>query len=245
MTRNTPSFDQRVAEWLEDAPNQAPSQVSATVLAALPSIRQRRRGWFPAGGRTTAMPNRLGLLAAAAIVAVVGVVALNLIGRSPGFGSGGPSPTPTQEPTPTPTPTQSVVQLGTITLTKDGCTWEGNPGSLTAALEPVIGTAEFVNETDTFANFGIYRLTEGRTWEEAVSWISDMNAEQHGGPVASTPAGDFATDVGNIDAPERGSYPATLTLNAGVHGVLCSSNEPPPGLVFATYLAGPLEVTVP
>ena len=38
---------------------------------------------------------------------------------------------------------------------------------------------------------------------------------------------------------------ATLTLGSGVHGVLCSSNEPPPGQIFAVYLVGPLEVVGP
>jgi hypothetical protein len=244
MTRNTPTFDQRIAEWLEDDPNRAPSQVAATVLAALPSIRQRRRGWLFAGGRTLTMPNTMRAVAAIAVVAIVGLAAVLLL--RPPLGPGGPavSPSPTPLPAETPAATQSVVQLGTITLTDDGCTWEGNPGSLAAAVEPVIGNVDFVNETDTFANFGTYRLTEGRTWEEAASWASDMNDEQHGGPVASAPAGDFAAAVGNVDAPQRGSYRGTLTLNAGVHGVLCSSNEPPPGLIFAIYLAGPLEVTV-
>ena len=52
------------------------------------------------------------------------------------------------------------------------------------------------------------------------------------------------TDVGSVDAPERKQYPATLTLNRGTHGIVCSSNEPPPGLVFAVYLVGPLDVAV-
>ena len=30
MTRLTPEFDQRIAEWLEDDPGQAPSQVAVS-----------------------------------------------------------------------------------------------------------------------------------------------------------------------------------------------------------------------
>ena len=50
MNRSTElDFDQRIADWLEDDPNLAPRQVIETVLAAYPSIPQRRRApWrFP------------------------------------------------------------------------------------------------------------------------------------------------------------------------------------------------------
>ena len=42
-----PTFDQRLADWLEDDPSTAPREVLATVLAALPSIDQRRRSRAP------------------------------------------------------------------------------------------------------------------------------------------------------------------------------------------------------
>jgi hypothetical protein len=238
----TPEFDQRIADWLEDDPNLAPSQVTATVLAALPSIQQRRRGWFRADGRTFAMPSAMRAVAAIAIVAIVGVAALTVLNRAPGQGGPAPSPTLSPPPTATPVPTPTVVDLGTITLTDEACTWAGNPGSVEAASTPMIGRVAVVNETDTFANFGIYRLNDGHTWEEAADWVLAENAALHGGP--SHPPQDFATDVGTIDAPDRGQYPGTLTLDAGTHGVVCSSNEPPPGLVFAAYLVGPLEVAV-
>jgi hypothetical protein len=243
MTRATPEFDQRIADWLEDDPNLAPSQVTATVLAALPSIHQRRRGWFHAGGRTFPMPNSMRAFAAIAIVAVVGVAALTLLRSAPGPGGPGPSPTPSPIPTASPIPTQAVVDLGTITLTNDGCSWAGNPGAIVAPFAPLIGRVAVVNETDTFANFGIYRLDDGRTWAEAAAWIAAENDALHGGP--SNPPIDFVTDVGSIDAPESRQYAATVTLDArGTHGIVCSSNEPPPGLVFATYVVGPLEVTI-
>jgi hypothetical protein len=86
MTRTTPEFDQRIAHWLEDDPDRAPSQITETVLAALPSIRQRRRGWFRVGGRTFSMPSSMRLAAAVALVAVVGVGALAYINRGPTTG---------------------------------------------------------------------------------------------------------------------------------------------------------------
>ena len=52
MNRSTElDFDQRIADWLEDDPNLAPLQAIETVLAAYPSIPQRRpmgrRGGLP------------------------------------------------------------------------------------------------------------------------------------------------------------------------------------------------------
>ena len=43
MNRSTePDFDQRIADWLEDDPSLAPTPGDETVLAAYPSIPQRR-----------------------------------------------------------------------------------------------------------------------------------------------------------------------------------------------------------
>jgi hypothetical protein len=42
MTTTNPYFDDRIADWLEDDPTVAPAQVLDTVLAAVPSISQRR-----------------------------------------------------------------------------------------------------------------------------------------------------------------------------------------------------------
>ncbi len=114
MTRTTPEFDQRIADWLEDDPNVAPPQIVATVFAAVPSIRQRRRGWFAVGGRTLAMPNSLRLAAVLAIVAIVGVGALAYINRGPDIG--GPS---------TPTPTTATTLVPTYPPLKEGALQPG------------------------------------------------------------------------------------------------------------------------
>jgi hypothetical protein len=42
MNTTNPYFDDRIADWLEDDPTVAPAQVLDTVLAAVPSISQRR-----------------------------------------------------------------------------------------------------------------------------------------------------------------------------------------------------------
>lgn len=87
MNRRTELFDNRLADWLEDDPVQAPPQVLETVLAAVPSIPQRRAGlpWRP--GRLAV---RWQLAAAVVVVVVASVLGLLAL-RGP---SVGPPPLP-------------------------------------------------------------------------------------------------------------------------------------------------------
>jgi hypothetical protein len=99
MTRNTPEFDQRIADWLETDPTTAPPEVLSTVVAALPAIQQARRGLL-APWRFPVMNGTM-RIASAAIVAVVAVVGVAYL-----LGPGGPggvqsaSPTPSESPAP-------------------------------------------------------------------------------------------------------------------------------------------------
>jgi len=87
-----PSFDPRIASWLEDDPATAPAQVLETVIASIPSIPQRR-----AALRVPWSVSRMYTFARALVgVAVVAIVAGGLILaslRSPAT-VGGPSVTP-------------------------------------------------------------------------------------------------------------------------------------------------------
>jgi len=229
-------FDRALRNWMEDGSDRTPSTAIDAVLLAIKTTPQERDLRIPR--RLNLMPTYMRLAAGIAIVAVAGVAALTFLNRAPGFGGPGPSPTPSL----TPGPTGTVINAGTITLTDDACTWDGNPGLIVASIEPVIARVSILNETETFGNFGVYHLDDG-SWADAAAWVARENDFLQGGP--SQPPQDFATDVGNIDAPDRRRYPATLTFGPGIHGIVCSSNEPPPGEVFAMYLVGPLEVTVP
>jgi N-acetylneuraminic acid mutarotase len=84
-----PGFDPRVADWLEADPSVAPDPVLETVLAAFPSIPQRRASRLP---RRFPIMNRFAYLAAAAATAAIAVVAIAVGGflGSP-QPSGGPS----------------------------------------------------------------------------------------------------------------------------------------------------------
>lgn len=93
MTANAnPSFDPRIADWLEEGPDDAPAAVLDTVLAATPSIPQRRG--VPTPWRSSSMSIRSGqLVAATLVVAVVAVVAVFALLRAPDVGGPGPTRT--------------------------------------------------------------------------------------------------------------------------------------------------------
>jgi hypothetical protein len=78
MNRSTePDFDQRISDWLEEDPNLAPRQVTETVMAAYPSIPQRRPAWLPRRFPTMTMPIRIAAAAVIGVLAVGGAYYLN------------------------------------------------------------------------------------------------------------------------------------------------------------------------
>jgi hypothetical protein len=89
-----PTFDQRLADWLEDDPNHAPSAVLDTVVAAFPSIEQRRRSRLP--WRYPLM-NRSLIPLTAAVILVAGALFIAL--RPASQIGPAPSPSPTIEGT--------------------------------------------------------------------------------------------------------------------------------------------------
>ena len=87
-----PAFDPRIADWLEADPDRAPREVLDTVLAAMPSIPQRRA--YRSSRRFSDM-NRLALFGvAAAIVVAVGLGGLVMTTRGPNTGHVDATPSP-------------------------------------------------------------------------------------------------------------------------------------------------------
>lgn len=232
-----------LAAWLDEGPTDLPGETRRAILAALPTTSQARRGPFAPWRLPMTGISRLATAAIVAVLAIVG--AIYVIG--PRFGVGGPvpNPTPTPQPTASARPTQVVADVGTITLTDTGCTWAGNPSRIEKSQFSLLARVTVINETDTFGNFGVYRLNDGVDWSVGADYITALNAALHGQATDPPPA-DFITDVGNIDAPLRQQYAGSFVVDDyGTYGIVCSSNEPPPGDVFATYLVGPLEVVEP
>jgi hypothetical protein len=138
---------------------------------------------------------------------------------------------------------------GTIVLTADGCEWDHPHGSGLTVPSQSIGDPPFIltidvrNETATFGNFGLYRLDDDRTWEEAAAWVVAENDALRTG--ADHEPADFAVEYATVDSP-AGLNSGLAWVNQGVlpgtYGVVCSANEPPPGAVFNVYLVGPLGI---
>jgi hypothetical protein len=100
MKTMTPEFDYRIADWLEDDPDKAPSIVLSTVVGALPSIPQR-----PTWRSLLRSPQtqRFAFAGVVVLVAAIGVGGW-WAGRNTNNVGGSPAPTPTLAPTPTPSP---------------------------------------------------------------------------------------------------------------------------------------------
>jgi hypothetical protein len=130
MSTRTP-LDHRLVDWLEEGPTDAPDQILETILAALPSIPQRRAA-LRVPWRFTDMTLSARVVAAAVIGVLVIGGALYML--RPGQAVLGPaaaptpspqstptvqltpSPTPTVPPTPSPSPTATPTPLPSFTV---------------------------------------------------------------------------------------------------------------------------------
>ncbi len=88
------NFDDRLGNWLDDGPTDAPGQLLDTILAAIPSIPQRRGAWrIPR--RTSAMFGLARVLAGIVLAVGLGSALLFVVLRpTPGGIGGQASPPP-------------------------------------------------------------------------------------------------------------------------------------------------------
>ena len=113
-----PGFDQQLSAWLEDGPVDAPADTLGNIVAALPSLPQRRAAtrvpW-----RISSMPAfSRGLLGIAAVVAIAAGALIIFPGLQPGGVGGVRSPIPTTL-SPTPSPTASPLPTPTASSTAE------------------------------------------------------------------------------------------------------------------------------
>jgi hypothetical protein len=231
-----PDFDRTFASWLEEGPTVLPEQTRHVIVTTVGTIDQRRRGFGPPR-RFSDMPTYLRwALGTAAVVALILGGTYLLLPASTPSGVGGPGTSPSPSASLSPTPTSRAPRIGTITLYDTSCSSFGIPSDMSAD-----GTSDLVygfqNLTDTFGNFALYRLNDDRTWAEAEAWAASATAALETG--ADLPPADFVTPLDAVDvgAGLEGEMP--MVTDAGIYGFLCSSNEPPPGDIFAIYLVGP------
>jgi hypothetical protein len=125
-----PLFDPRLADWLEDDPHAAPDGALEVVLAAFPSIKQRRASRMPWRVPLMNAPLRLGLAAAALVIAAAGGLYLLAPGQRPAVPGASPTSSPAASPTApiTPSPTADATpagpQMSTFTSPVHGYTIE-------------------------------------------------------------------------------------------------------------------------
>jgi len=189
MTRRLPrpDFDPRIADWLESDPNDAPDLVLETVLAAFPSIPQRRASrvrWRP-----TTM-NRLRLIGAAAAAVVVVIAGLALVSR----------PTSTVGTGPTQVPSPQATASSPSVIATAGSPATGPSGSAAAAAPLVLDT-RFVSARYGFAlmypaAWAVSAST--KTWVAGTTnlWQSGYNDELAG------PTARFSAAVQDLAAGE-------------------------------------------
>jgi hypothetical protein len=183
---NDPLFDSRIADWLEDDANRAPGHMLDTILAAVPSISQRRH--LPTPWRFNPMPNSL-RLAAAAVVGVIalGVIYMNLPGRDD---VGGPQPT-----TFTSALFGYTVDLqGSWTVTPATERWPAG-----SRLEPDQADADWFRLDGSAAAIAAQDIPEGTT---AAGWLArwEQIREDIGGHCFGSATPWTATMVGDFEA---------------------------------------------
>ncbi|MEO5703953.1 MAG: hypothetical protein ABIR64_03035, partial [Candidatus Limnocylindrales bacterium] len=108
-----PMFDPRIADWLETDPTDAPAQVLTTVLAAVPSISQRRASRVPWRFPTMFSSARLATASIAGAVALVAGLTLFWRASSNVAVPGSPAPSNSTGPA-SPTPSLASINLGKI-----------------------------------------------------------------------------------------------------------------------------------
>ena len=116
MTR-PPTLEDRLEDWFEDGPTSAPGQILDTVLAAVPSIPQRRGAWrIP--WRATPVLGFARAIAGIAVVVGLAFGALLFISRpTPGVVGAPGSPSPAAVVTATPTPPVASAPVATPVAT--------------------------------------------------------------------------------------------------------------------------------
>lgn len=126
-------FDDRLHDWFEDGPTDAPGQVLETVLAAVPSIPQRRAGWrIPR--RITPMFGFARALAGVAIAIGLATALVLVLRPAPGGVGSEASPSPSAVAVVPPTPVPSAPVLMVTPAPSPTAVEPCNPANLDARI---------------------------------------------------------------------------------------------------------------
>jgi hypothetical protein len=174
-----PLFDPRISDWLEGDPDIAPGFLLETVVAALPSIPQRRAMRAPWRFPKMSIPVRIAAVAALVVLVAAGAVFL----QRPDHGQvGAPSQSPTASPSPTgsaaPSSSAALLDLpDTFTSPQYGYTisvapaWTITPATLTWS-GPDNNSVDLITFPDGGGmSAGSEALLPNQTWAQ---WLNEF-----------------------------------------------------------------------
>lgn len=219
-----PGFDPRIADWLEDDPDHAPDAVLETVLAAFPSIPQRRALHAPWRFRPMSQTIRLVAALVAIAIAAVGGSMLFLRGNPPPVPLATPSPSqPTVSPSATPSasngpsskPAASWPSAPSLTTSypserygytiRIGADWKVTSGAgfwLGPDNSPPDVDQFDIAGSDTELTVSSQALAPGQTYDQFLQAFHQFAVEQgslagcDGGPVATWPSIQIGSGTG-------------------------------------------------
>jgi hypothetical protein len=150
-------------------------------------------------------------------------------------------PTPTTVP-PTPTtPSTSFASVETVTLSNTDCVLNAN-GSIEAG--PIIIKA--TNNTDDFAEFDIWRIPEGHSFDEFEKAIQEAKEQAEAGlegnphPAYLSYAKDYFMNIAALQAGETRDKKGDVV--PGTYAIVCHRWYPQVLELRPFSLAGPLDV---
>lgn len=137
------------------------------------------------------------------------------------------------------TPSPSIASSGplhaTVTLTDDGCEYDG-PAEVAAG--PMV--IDLVNATSGQFDLDLWRLNDGHTYDELVAHVAEeMRRQEAGEPPLGHPT--FAELVGEATAEESAEGELQMALESGTYGMACIF-FPAPEVLGAIFTAGTLLV---
>jgi hypothetical protein len=226
-TRRDP--DAVMAAWLDEGPDELPEQDRRAIVNSTRLMTQRRGG-IALPWRDTTMNGYLRIALGAVAVLIAAAGGLVLLGPGLPGGIGGPG---TTSPTPTP-PTG-----GRITLTDTGCTWVGNPGTVSGDI-----VIEFRNDTDDHAIFDLHGVVANHTWDEGVAFVEELSRRLETGE--EWPPNDIS-DFERLTELSAGSTTRIevsmpyFDVTPVTHGIVCAANTSPTGDTLTVFLVGPLD----
>jgi hypothetical protein len=114
-----------------------------------------------------------------------------------------------------------------VTLSKDGCTYEGSDSVPSGQV-----AVQVINETDKLLYAALLSISDGYTFDDLVTWV--------GGPEARTGPPDWVTTIADGESRTWSDGGLNARLLPGRYAIVCADPKAPSGEIWAV---GPFTVT--